>query len=204
MNVKLVMAKGKARGHTIQLREATNVVGRQRECQVRIPSADVSRRHCVLTFEDGYLYVEDLGSTNGTFVNGERVVGKEVVQPDDMLEIGPATFTVKYDAPEGVAEALGAIPILDALEVVETPASEQTAQIDKRPHKGGTKPKPVEALDDLEVLEEVESVQTLEDVQILEEPPEESANPAFDIEGGSLHLPNNGDFRDLLSGLDGK
>src|SRR4051794_33858226 len=153
MNVKLVMAKGQARGHTIQLREPQSVIGRQRECQVRIPSADVSRRHCRLTFEDGYLYAEDLGSTNGTFVNGEKITGREIVQPGDILEVGPVTFAVKYEAPQRAADELGVIPVLD--DVTEADVLELADESAK------TSPT-IEPLEDVELVEEVEELEVVE------------------------------------------
>jgi predicted component of type VI protein secretion system len=49
------------------------VVGRHSHCDVRLPSIRVSRRHCFLAEVDGAVIVRDLGSTNGTLVNGRRV-----------------------------------------------------------------------------------------------------------------------------------
>jgi pSer/pThr/pTyr-binding forkhead associated (FHA) protein len=96
MNVKLIITKGPTRIRTIQLRTPETLVGRQRGCDLRIPSAEVSRRHCVLNYAGGRLTVEDLRSANGTFVNHQRVTGKQLVHPGDHLQIGPLTFQVQY------------------------------------------------------------------------------------------------------------
>src|SRR5207244_4199000 len=72
------------------------IVGRRRDCDLRIRSSEVSRRHCLLSFQDGVLHVEDLDSVNGTFVNGVRVSGRQVVRPGDRLDVGPIQFLVEY------------------------------------------------------------------------------------------------------------
>ena len=193
MNVKLVMSKGQAQGHTIQLHEERTVVGRVRECKVRIPSADVSRRHCVLTLEDGYLYVEDLGSTNGTFLNGERVADKQVIQPGDLLEIGPATFAVHYDAPGVPTDVL---PIVDEADTGENVVAEKTTQMEAQRGRRAPAPEEPIPLDDIEVLEEVERVETLDNIEVIAEV-EEVVDLGFDMDKSSLNLPDGGDLRDI-------
>jgi pSer/pThr/pTyr-binding forkhead associated (FHA) protein len=96
MLVRLVVAQGSRRKHVFELRGPHAVIGRAQGNAVRIPSDDVSRRHCRLHFHDGYVTVEDLASINGTFLNGQRVEGEAVIRPGDELEIGPATFRVDY------------------------------------------------------------------------------------------------------------
>jgi pSer/pThr/pTyr-binding forkhead associated (FHA) protein len=54
------------------LDRACTVIGRGRNADLALSEATISRSHAVLGFEDGHLYVEDLGSTNGTLVNGVR------------------------------------------------------------------------------------------------------------------------------------
>src|SRR5947209_18618036 len=97
MDVRLVIEKGRTRTREVRLPAEESIIGRQRGCTVRIPSAEVSRRHCVLRLEDGYLSIQDLGSVNGTFLNGMRVVNREVVRPGDHLEVGPVRFVVEYE-----------------------------------------------------------------------------------------------------------
>jgi hypothetical protein len=68
------------------------VIGRSRSCDVRLPSGDASRRHAEITSTaDGYV-VRDLGSTNGTFVNGEQV-REHALEPGDRIEIAASTIT---------------------------------------------------------------------------------------------------------------
>ena len=77
----------------IQLRpQATCVIGRSRSCNLRLPSADASRRHAeILAGRDGFV-LRDLRSTNGTFVNGERVQ-ERTLKPGDRIQIGGDTIT---------------------------------------------------------------------------------------------------------------
>jgi pSer/pThr/pTyr-binding forkhead associated (FHA) protein len=77
----------------VQLREAGSVViGRSRSCNLRLPSADASRRHAeIVGTPDGFV-LRDLRSTNGTFVNGERVE-ERALRPGDRIQIGGDTIT---------------------------------------------------------------------------------------------------------------
>ena len=67
--------------------EAGQTIGRE-GCDVMVPDPDVSRRHAMIHGVDEGLGVEDLGSTNGTFVNGERVTGITGLEPGDKLRFG--------------------------------------------------------------------------------------------------------------------
>jgi pSer/pThr/pTyr-binding forkhead associated (FHA) protein len=79
-------------GHTdIPLDRAMVVVGRDRRCDVRIDSCRVSRRHCCLVSGGGAVLVRDLGSTNGTRINGRRVEAG-VLHPGDELSIARCRY----------------------------------------------------------------------------------------------------------------
>jgi pSer/pThr/pTyr-binding forkhead associated (FHA) protein len=67
------------------------VIGRSRWCDVRIPSARVSRRHCCLVLSGDELLVRDLGSTNGTWINGRRVE-KGALRPGDELQVAHCRY----------------------------------------------------------------------------------------------------------------
>jgi len=68
------------------------VLGRSRECEVRLPDADTSRRHAKILCAGNRFVLHDLASTNGTFVNGERIEQREL-RPGDRLQIGANTVT---------------------------------------------------------------------------------------------------------------
>lgn len=60
------------------------VIGRSAECDISLAAAHLSRRHVKLTVQDGLLFVKDLGSANGTYLNGERVVEARVKRGDEL------------------------------------------------------------------------------------------------------------------------
>jgi pSer/pThr/pTyr-binding forkhead associated (FHA) protein len=88
MTRRLVSLNGNA---DIPLDHATVVVGRDRRCDVRIESFRVSRRHCCLALDRDEVVVLDLGSTNGTRINGRRVA-KGVLRPGDELSIADCPY----------------------------------------------------------------------------------------------------------------
>lgn len=95
MKVVLVMFKDDER-RNFPLRGQSVTIGRAPECMLRIPLRDVSRRHCELQLGAGTLTVKDLGSSNGTYVNGRRVA-ELVLSAGDVIEIGPVRFLAQID-----------------------------------------------------------------------------------------------------------
>ena len=88
MPPRLVSLHGDA---DIELDRAVVVVGRHRWCDVRIASPRVSRRHCRLAVDRDGVLVRDLGSTNGTRINGRRVE-EGVLRPGDELSIAHCRY----------------------------------------------------------------------------------------------------------------
>ncbi|MEO1060859.1 MAG: FHA domain-containing protein [Actinomycetota bacterium] len=70
-------------------------VGRAPGCQVRVEDDYVSQLHARLFVQGDQVMVEDLGSTNGTFVGDERVAGPRVVRPGEWLRVGSFVFEVE-------------------------------------------------------------------------------------------------------------
>ena len=78
--------------------EKRYLIGRQETCQLRMPLASVSREHAAIFFdEEDELVIEDLGSSNGTFVNQERIEGREELTPGDVVKIGGIPMQVVID-----------------------------------------------------------------------------------------------------------
>jgi predicted component of type VI protein secretion system len=75
------------------------IVGRGEGCQLRVGSELVSREHCVVRLRDGQAWMQDLGSTNGTFLDGVRLNPHAEVPLADGAEvlIGPARARIRYD-----------------------------------------------------------------------------------------------------------
>jgi pSer/pThr/pTyr-binding forkhead associated (FHA) protein len=99
MTVKLRVVQGRPQGKSLLFPPGEYVVGRGTECHVRPNSEWVSRQHCLFRVTpDDNLFIRDLGSTNGTLVNGVRVVGERALNPRDQIQVGPLVFEVD---PEG-------------------------------------------------------------------------------------------------------
>jgi serine phosphatase RsbU (regulator of sigma subunit) len=77
----------------------TTVLGRAPECQIQLDSNMVSRRHAQVVREGNVFYVEDLGSGNGTFLNGKRIAGRTPLKSDDRLKLGPILLRFETGAP---------------------------------------------------------------------------------------------------------
>lgn len=75
------------------------VLGRDDSAGIQLPDPNVSRKHARLFLEDGFCYIEDLGSSNGTLIDGQPVVGAVVLEPGREATIGP--FAVFVEEPEG-------------------------------------------------------------------------------------------------------
>jgi predicted component of type VI protein secretion system len=197
MLVTLVVERNRRRLKEIRLTAPEVLVGRGKGCPVRIPSAEVSRRHCRIYLEDGLVYAEDLDSVNGTRINGKPVAGKDLVRPGDHLEIGPVTFVVEYElTPDVLARLRG-----DAEEILEEgdALAPLKADEDLEPEEG-----PVMELEPVD-LDVADFELPLDD----DEPPakpqrggrKEEEAPAFSFEG-PWQAPEGGNLRDILADLD--
>jgi pSer/pThr/pTyr-binding forkhead associated (FHA) protein len=89
MDARLRVLSGPHAGETIAIRRGKLLIGREEDCHLRPESEFVSRHHCVLLLDDYTLRIRDLGSKNGTFVNGRRVgSGETILLHDDTISIG--------------------------------------------------------------------------------------------------------------------
>jgi predicted component of type VI protein secretion system len=96
MQVVLVMFRSDGGRKSFSVTRDVVVVGRREDCDLRIPLGEVSRKHCRFVKDGEALRIEDLGSSNGTFVNGERVQ-EALVNAGDTVQVGPVMFVVQID-----------------------------------------------------------------------------------------------------------
>ena len=93
MRAHLVPIKGD--GRPIQITRDVTLVGRQDDlCDICLETTSVSKMHCLIVRTDGLLFIRDLGSTNGTKVNGQRVV-RGALLPGDELAFAGEKFRVE-------------------------------------------------------------------------------------------------------------
>ncbi len=97
MDVNLVLFKKNGSQKSFSLPSNITVIGRRHDCDLCIPLDDVSRRHCRLDLNNEALEIHDLGSRNGTFLNGQQVNGETPVKAGDYLRIGSLTFQLQID-----------------------------------------------------------------------------------------------------------
>ena len=126
MNYALQVMRGRSDANTLRLMDGVNSIGRHDDCLIRIRSSQVSRRHCELFEEENQLILRDLGSSNGTYVNGKRVLGKQALKPGDVLTIGGVTLRV---------DLLGARPksATSSASPAPQPAAGDTAEVEALP-----------------------------------------------------------------------
>jgi predicted component of type VI protein secretion system len=85
---QIVIRSGPKPGTVYPLEGAQVTIGRDASNAISINDAEVSRRHSSLTAQGGKFILEDLGSTNGTFVNGQRISGPHVLKPGEIISLG--------------------------------------------------------------------------------------------------------------------
>ncbi|MEN9799503.1 MAG: hypothetical protein RL653_3200 [Pseudomonadota bacterium] len=93
MGFQLTISEGKEAGKEFVFEQASVTIGRESGCDVAVYDAGVSRKHARIFLQDGVLYVEDLGSSNGTLLNGERISEPTELQAGDALTTGPVVFS---------------------------------------------------------------------------------------------------------------
>lgn len=98
MELRLVIASGKLAGKEIRAKGHRFVIGRSEGCQLRLQHSEVSRRHCAILVENGIAAIEDFGSTNGTFVNDQRISGRHVLRDGDRIRVGALKLEVRLVA----------------------------------------------------------------------------------------------------------
>jgi pSer/pThr/pTyr-binding forkhead associated (FHA) protein len=100
-------------GDPIPLIKTEIVIGRRPGADIRLDFENISGKHCKLRFVNGLWMVRDLGSTNGTTVNGTLLSSEQSVMPDEELGIAGHLFTIDYD-PAGPEAFLNSRKDIDA------------------------------------------------------------------------------------------
>src|SRR5215467_13119566 len=90
MRAQLIPVDG---GPPIELVKDLTLIGRKEDCDLRLDHKGISKQHCVIVKTDGLLLLRDLGSTNGTRVNGQRV-RRAALLPNDQLSIANYKFRI--------------------------------------------------------------------------------------------------------------
>jgi pSer/pThr/pTyr-binding forkhead associated (FHA) protein len=127
MGVSLVLVQSDGRQSEIPLKTRA-VIGRQTDCQIRIPSSGISRHHCELIVTGDKVTLRDMGSSNGTFVNRQKVQQAELAA-GDLIAMGDLVFVVRID---GNPANVDSEEVLDEGAVPMAPAAPQPKPAPKK------------------------------------------------------------------------
>lgn len=97
MEVNLVLFKKDGSQKTFSLRKDNTIIGRHDDCDLYIPLQAVSRKHCRLIKNNQIVKLHDLGSRNGTFLNGKHIKEETAAKAGDYISIGPLTFLLQIN-----------------------------------------------------------------------------------------------------------
>jgi pSer/pThr/pTyr-binding forkhead associated (FHA) protein len=94
MELTLKVMTGRNAGQVVRVPVNKFLIGRSDDCHLRPHSDLISRHHCAILIDNGVVAVRDFNSRNGTFVNGEKVVGQTTLKTGDTLSVGQLVFEV--------------------------------------------------------------------------------------------------------------
>ena len=97
MKWALKVERGKRKGMLISIHKSPFLIGRNGDCHLRAANPYVSHHHCELLAEDDKMIVRDCKSTNGTFINAQRVEDQVELHEGDSLKIGSLSFVVCHE-----------------------------------------------------------------------------------------------------------
>lgn len=137
MEVVLIRVTENGEQQPVPLNREQTLVGRLDDCHIRIPIAGVSRKHCEIIVDSGSITIRDLGSSNGTYVNQERVQS-QALSAGDLISVGGLVFVLSVNGEPGD---------IDAEMMFEDGLPEEEAASAPAPAPAGAKeaPKPVPA-----------------------------------------------------------
>jgi pSer/pThr/pTyr-binding forkhead associated (FHA) protein len=87
----LTVLTGTSTGTIYKVTHGTHIIGRKENCEIRITDDGISRQHVRVRCEGDFVFVEDMESRNGTFVNGKRITAPTQLQDGDKIQVGRTT-----------------------------------------------------------------------------------------------------------------
>lgn len=145
---QFVMRSGPTVGASYPLEAESISIGRDASNGIQINDAEISRRHARLQFQGGKYVIEDAGSTNGTHVNGQRIMSAYVLKPGDVVSFGEG-IVLGYEASDFDPGATLAVPSRSAGQARQyvppppAPAQAYAGQVPAGPMQIGKKSNPL-------------------------------------------------------------
>lgn len=102
----LTLVKGVEPGKQFELTAKESVIGRSSDCNVALDAAAVSRRHAQVVQQEGQFFVEDLGSRNGTILNGQMIAGRTPLRDEDRIIVCDQEFSFHQHPPKPLGQGL--------------------------------------------------------------------------------------------------
>ena len=127
----VVLTAGKMMGKEIPITAAEFRIGKDPSCQLK-PATGVSDKHCAFLVKQGKLFLVDLGSAEGTFVNDNKIAAEVELKPKDKVKVGPLLFEVKIEAPA----AKPAVAVPAAKPAVVAPAVKPEEKVEPKKSSG--------------------------------------------------------------------
>ena len=135
----VVLTAGKMMGKEIPITAAEFRIGKDPSCQLK-PASGVSDKHCAFLVKQGKLFLVDLGSSEGTFVNDNKISAEVELKLKDKVKVGPLLFEVKFEAPTAnpaaAAAAKPAVAAPAAKPAVAVPAAKPEEKVEPKKSSG--------------------------------------------------------------------
>ncbi|MFN4317815.1 FHA domain-containing protein [Acinetobacter parvus] len=189
MTWKLQAITGEFTGQEINV-ERDMLVGRHQDAEILLQSTDISRKHAALLFRNDHIWVKDLKSTNGTFVNGERVEQEQEIElhDGDMLQFASFMFMIlapeRYKAhlPEIDVEPVTTVPHDQGMPSIAERAAETGITRDGMPQQVSIpKPAPIPENVQVEAVAEPKPVPMQEPVSRVAQEKEQQKNASVGL-----------------------
>jgi predicted component of type VI protein secretion system len=183
MQVVLIMFRTGGEHRSFSVSRSTTTIGRREDCDLRIPVGDVSRKHCRLVLSADNLRLQDLGSSNGTFVNGQRI-SDTFLNPGDAVAVGPVQFVVQIDGVPAEDQVVAPAPLAAGESTAGGTglAAEALAASQAEPPDAGV-------IEDAGLLEEVPAESASADDLVIDDVPTEDADLTDDLAIGGAAEP---------------
>lgn len=131
---QITMRSGPVTGKSFPLEKEETTVGRDLANEIAISDPEVSRRHARFLLRDDNVFVEDLGSTNGTFLNGERIASPQQLRKGDVITFGESVVVV-FEKVTQDADATVVTPHVEHTPEPEVPLASPQPTYEPEPYR---------------------------------------------------------------------